>query len=86
MCAPSLRGANGTYSACRVVSWIVYWSPLSANFSTVASASLGKASRPAAAVANTAGIVAIPQPTPRRASRRGVTATWKTKETMPVPA
>ncbi len=79
-------GGNGTYRAWRVVSWIVYWSPLSENFSRVASASFGKTSRPAVAVANTVGMVASPQPTPRRASRRGVTRTWKTNETMPVPA
>ena len=59
-------GANGTYSACSVVSWIVYWSPLSENFNTVARASFGKASSPAVAVANTAGIMASPQPTPSR--------------------
>ena len=77
---------KGTYSACSVVSWMVYWKPLSANFITVATASLGKSSSSVLAVPKTPGITLIPQPTPRRARSRGVTSIWKRNETMPVPA
>ena len=77
---------NGTYSAWSVVSWIVYWKPLSANFITVATASLGTASNRALAAPNTTGITDIPQPTPRRARSRGVTTIWNRNDTTPVAA
>ena len=79
-------GANGTYSAWNVVSWIANWNPLSPNFITVATPSVGQPSSAAVPAPNTDGIVAMPQPTPSRERIRGVTKSWNRNDSTPVPA
>ncbi len=81
-----VAAGNGTYSACMVVSWMVNWKPRSLNLSTAATAMRGHASRAPLDSPKARGMTAMPAPTPRRASRRGVTRIWKRNAMLPLTA